>query len=109
MSKYQQLKSSTLRKIGRELGQYDATSKIEQKYIAWQAQIARDWAQEKKLERQLSQFETSPEIKVNQKESKTIENYFDMIFNPIKNLVREGKYEFRTFDQFCDLDQIIEV
>mgnify|MGYP007055489356 CR=1 FL=1 len=42
-----------------------------------------------------------------EKESKTFENYFDMIFNPIKNLVREGKYDFRTFDQFDDLDQII--
>lgn len=44
-----------------------------------------------------------PDVQEIEKESKTIDNYFDMIFNPIKNLVRQGKYDFKTFKEFDDL------
>ena len=39
-----------------------------------------------------------PKVEIHQKDPKTFENYFDLVFSPFKNLLKEGKYEYRTFD-----------
>ena len=68
MSKYQQIKSSTFRKIGKQIGWQDATGKVETKYYEWQAWAARNWAQDKKLEKQFSQMDFGPKVEILQKD-----------------------------------------